>query len=85
MSDWVWVSAMVLMGVLGLVIGITLRPVDEWPSGAQAFWRGFSRGFTFGAVRQPAWINRPCPYGCDCGECYSRSPDDQGSHHCDLT
>jgi hypothetical protein len=50
MSDWIWVAMMVLMGVMGLVIGITLPPVDEWPVGAQAFWRGFTRGFTFGAI-----------------------------------
>lgn len=28
------------------------------------------------------WVNSPCDYGCDCGECYSRSPDQEDSHHC---
>jgi hypothetical protein len=29
-----------------------------------------------------SWVNSPCAYGCDCGECYSRSPDQEDSHHC---
>ena len=28
------------------------------------------------------WVNSPCEYGCGCGECYSRSPDQEDSHHC---
>lgn len=27
------------------------------------------------------WVNNCCPHGCDCGDCYSRSPD-EGACHC---
>jgi hypothetical protein len=36
-----------------------------------------------GQVPEPeAWINNCCKYGCDCGACYSRHPDQQDPHHC---
>jgi hypothetical protein len=31
------------------------------------------------------WVNNPCESGCDCGECYSRDPADETSHHCQAT
>jgi hypothetical protein len=29
------------------------------------------------------WVNNPCANGCDCGDCYSRCPD-EGPCHCAL-
>lgn len=29
------------------------------------------------------WVNHCCAYDCDCGECYSRHPDQEDSHHCE--
>lgn len=44
-----------------------------------------SNAADIGIHREREWINSCCAYGCDCGECYSRSPDDESSHHCELT
>ena len=59
-----------------------LRLCGDNPAGHAEFYQ-WACHYIFGD--EPPWVNRCCRYGCDCGECYSRSPDDESSHHCEAT